>query len=1087
MGYRLALDIGTASCGLIAVKLNSQDEPGDVIHQALHIFSEPLLPAKSGGVGEPKKAARRAARMARRIIDRRARRLKRIALLSALLDLDRHQIAPDSGQTIHEIRAKAASESISLEDFLKVMLKLAKRRGYAGTFKTRKDSEQGQVQSGINILETQMKAAGSNTLGQYLDHRFATGKTLKLKEEGLYAHRDMLKAEFETIWNAQARHHPILNESRPDPLKGGTRLIRDQFADAIFYQRPLKSVAPMVGNCPLEPSLPRAPMAQPAMQTFRIEKQLADLRWGMGRNAAALTVEQRSAIRDMLNDPAQITKEGKLSFKKIYAQIEDLNLRPAHHRSLNMERSSREELTGNRTLRAFKDLGVLDAWTALGGLTQTRVINFLADLGSPDQVDQPDWHTRFTKKKLVKNAKSGRWEERQVPRDLDSKMVSFVNVLIDTKKFDRLSNMGFQTGRAGYSIRALEKLTARMQSGGLDEHDAIQECYPPAVATGELLSQLSAHKPTGNVVVDVALGVVRRAVNDALAKLGKPPAEVVVELSRDMALGTKARGEIEKRIDKNQRLRDRARKELAAHDMLPTERNVLRYLLWEQQDKRHCPYCSEPINLEQVVDGNATNFEHILPRTLTRVGRQRNHLALAHRSCNDLKRDRTPFEAFGNDPDRWAAVAFCASVLEGNKQFAKARLLRLQDYEHEVLDEASIAEFSERQYAETSWIGKLTAQWMREISPRVYPSRGAMTAHLRRIWKLETVIAEARFEANLPVLDTDGDKISLDEFSRFKPFWEGHTSSTHPRTDRKIDKRIDHRHHLIDALVIAQTSVSLYQRMARHYKELAERRTAGEAVRLKLEAEPPIRDLREKALNLVKQVAVVHKPDRHGGGAFFQEFAYGTTTVDDDGRLYLCRRKNLASFVKKTDSVEKARKQIKSIVSSEVRKIVQTEFEKRIGAGKSPFEALQDAVPYPLYRNGIRTVNCIQGLAESASVIGHRSRHAEHKKVLIDEGWACLVVKSPDGRRVESHLISPRMMAQRSSARSEDGRAVYFKGDTVLDTASGKKYLIRQIKAQAGGLLILTPIVDAREVRDMTAAEGLKTISGKGLLNLRPA
>ncbi|MGQ0523965.1 MAG: type II CRISPR RNA-guided endonuclease Cas9, partial [Betaproteobacteria bacterium] len=888
MRYRLALDIGTASCGLVAVELNAQGEPVGIIHRALHVFSEPLLPAKSGGVGEPKKAARRAARMARRVIDRRARRLKRISRLAALLNLDQGRIPSDTGQELHAMRAKAVTSPIGLDDFLRVLLKLAKRRGYAGDFKIRKDSEQGQVQSGISALANEMKSASCATLGQYLHERFKAGKTLKLKEAGLYAHRKILVDEFNAIWDEQQRYHPILADTRPDPLDERKRVrpIRDQFFDAIFFQRPLKSVAPMVGNCSLEPSLPRAPMAQPATQAFRIEKQLADLRWGMGRNALPLSQVQRDAIREMLSDPAQINKDGKLKFEKIYKRLDSIPKVPGQRGSLNMERSSREDLTGNRTLRAFKDLGVLESWQALDGASQLRLINFLADLGSPDQVDQPAWHTRFTKSVLIKNSRTNRWEERQVPRTLDPKMVAFIDLLVETEKFDRLSNMGLQTGRASYSIRTLERLTDCMRSEGLDEHNAIQKCYPPEPPTGELLTHLPPHRVTGNVVVDVALSVVRRATNDALAALREPPSEVVVELSRDMALGIKARGEIEKKIEKNRKRRENARKELVSHDILATERKVLRFLLWEQQGKRHCPYCSEPMNLEQAIDGNATNFEHILPRTLTRVGRQRNHLVLAHRSCNDLKRDRTPYEAFGHDENRWAAVTFCASVLEGNKQFAKARLLKLQDYEHEVLDNESIADFSERQYAETSWIGKLTAQWMREISAKVSVSRGSMTAHLRRIWKLETVIAQARFDAGLPVLDQDGEKFTLDDFKRFKPFWEGHTGSDHPRTDRKIDKRIDHRHHLIDALVIAQTSVSLYQRIARHYKELAERRAEGEPIRLKLEVAPPIQDLREQALEIVRAVAIRHKPDRQISGNFFKGLPYRKRSMDN-GRIRL--------------------------------------------------------------------------------------------------------------------------------------------------------------------------------------------------------
>src|SRR5438105_2069266 len=104
MAYRLALDVGTASLGLVALNLNDQLLPDGVAFSSLHIFSEPLLPAKSGGIGEPKKAARRLARQQRRLTERRARRLRRIAHLAPLLGLLSHQVAPDDGQHIHQLR-----------------------------------------------------------------------------------------------------------------------------------------------------------------------------------------------------------------------------------------------------------------------------------------------------------------------------------------------------------------------------------------------------------------------------------------------------------------------------------------------------------------------------------------------------------------------------------------------------------------------------------------------------------------------------------------------------------------------------------------------------------------------------------------------------------------------------------------------------------------------------------------------------------------------------------------------------------------------------------------------------------------------
>jgi len=977
-------------------------------------------------------------------------------MLASLLDLDHKTIPADKGQRIHEIRAQAPQKQIELDDLVRVFLKLAKRRGYAGGFRTKtdkqKDEDSGIVQPGIEKLQIVMKAVDCKTVGQYLQHRFRNGETLKLKEVGLYTHRDSLVHEFDCIWNEQAKHHPILNETKPDPVHGGERAIRQQFFDAIFYQRPLKSVAPMVGNCALEKNLPRAPMAQPAMQAFRIEKQLADLRWGMGRSAQTLTSEQKSLIRNLLNDPDQITKEGKLTFKKVYAALEKKGLMPTTRRSLNMERSSREELYGNRTLRAMRDLDAIEQWLTFDPVTQIRIINFLADLGSPEQVDLPDWHDRFTKRKRAKNPKTGRWEEKQEKRDLDTNLVSFVNKLVENGKFGRLGDMGFESGRASYSIRALEKLTRKMHETNCDEHTAIQSCYPPPPPTGELLMHLPLHPPTGNVVVDVALGAVRRAVNNALTKLGEPPTEVIIELSRDMALGLKARGEIEKKIDKNRKLRENAKKALEANDppILGTDNNVLRYILWQQQDN-HCPYCSDRISLGEAVSGNATNFEHILPRSLTRVGKQRNHLVLAHRRCNDAKGDRTPYEAFSHDEERWNAIKYCADVLEKKKQFQKSKLLILNEYERETLDDAAIEEFSERQLHETSWIGKLAALWLQKICPTpVAPSRGTLTAHLRRIWKLETVIAQARIEAGLPVLDQDGEKISPEEFERFRPYWEGHSGKGIERTDRKIDKRIDHRHHLIDALVIAQTSRSLYQRMAKNYKALAERQQAGETVRLRLFVEPPIKNVREQALALMQSADIRHKPDRQISGNFFQQTSY-RKTYTEDGKSRAVIRVPLTQLTDTKGSLEKAKKGISDIVSDRTRKIVSGAFEQRISSGKSVKEALAEPIYDPQFNTMIKRIAVYQrigrGFLDGSSTfpIEHGRGFIKH---YISDGYAFVSIIENDGR-IESADSVPVFRAHRVNAAPKDGERRFFRGDTLLAPTNGKKYVIHQLLANA--------------------------------------
>ena len=258
-----------------------------------------------------KKAGRRKARMQRRQIDRRASRLRRIAHLANLLDLNREEIAPNNGDTTGQsrsnvalpfLRAQAATTRVELDDLIRILLRLSKRRGYKGEFKAKR---KGEVAEGSNELSLAMRTLAKQrglalkdendtgiTLGQYLLHRIENGLPTKLKikeisddpkgkkdedsntPKNLYALRRMVEHEFNTIWDTQARYHDILNGTHDG------KPIREHFFEALFFQRPLKSAADLVAQCGLEPTLPRAPRAQIAFQRFRIEKTLADLRWG---------------------------------------------------------------------------------------------------------------------------------------------------------------------------------------------------------------------------------------------------------------------------------------------------------------------------------------------------------------------------------------------------------------------------------------------------------------------------------------------------------------------------------------------------------------------------------------------------------------------------------------------------------------------------------------------------------------------------------------------------------------------------------------------------------------------------------------
>ena len=1059
MKYRLGLDVGTASVGLVALELDENDRPVEAVYQSVRIFAEPLQSAKkSGGVGEPKKAVRRLARQQRRLHERRARQMKRIAQLARPMGLDPEKISADKGQRIHEKRALAATSRVSLEDLLRVFLKMAKRRGYYGGFKVKKDNDKGAVETGISKLKAEMEKHQCETLGQYLWHRIKNDKHLRLKEDGLFADRQMLQYEFARIWDEQEKHHPVLKEKHRE------KSLRKCFERAIVEQRPLKSPAPMIGNCSLEPMLPRAPMAQPVMQTFRIEKQIADLRWGSSRRAESLLFpEQREVIRKELQNKKEV------KFTALHKALQKAGCPGPEGRELNLAHGDREALTGDKTAGAMKTLKLQDKWEKMMANHKISVINLLADMGSPEVFDAPEWD---------KNLMGSKGKERKI----EPEVKEFIEAMIDTKKFDRLAKMGFDGGRASYSIKALRKLVEAMQKDGVDEHDAIEKTYPESQNQAEQLNAtLPSHDLTGNTVIDVALRQVGEEVNKAIDELGGPPAQIIIELSRDMKTGLKTREEMTAKMRDNENRNKIAAKEINRHTgSSATPSQIKRYLLWEEQGKKYCPYCSEPINLSAAINGNQTEYEHILPKSLTRIGKKRDFLVLAHKSCNQAKKDQTPWQAWGQDKERWKIIEERAKKFETGyeatidgkerkfKHKGKARQLLIKDFETEALDEELIGEFSDRQFQESAWIAKTCGKWLRRICDDVSVSRGLLTAHLRRTWGLDTVIPEVRYEEEMPVFDEDYQagtaetrqeecKIPKADFDKHRSYWEGHHVSKDKRTTRRLNKRIDHRHHLVDALVIALTTRGLYQRMARHYQQATD---AGER-KLRLYAKPELRDIRAEALRLVRDCSPCHKPDRWLGGNMFLDTA--KAVKEENGKQFYVSRKNL-NVLKKGD--------IKKIVSETTRK----EIEKRLEQGMTLEGALREPINNPQWDTPIRRVLLRGNEAKDAVIVEHGDRQSDLHKHLEPNGYVCLEFDSEQADSTPT-LVRLHEAIKWGNKAPEKTIMRFYKNDTVRDTKDGKCYIIKQF-AEGRPTVSLCPITEAVADIGKVNAPRSKKISG---------
>jgi len=328
-----------------------------------------------------------------------------------------------------------------------------------------------------------------------------------------------------------------------------------------------------------------------------------------------------------------------------------------------------------------------------------------------------------------------------------------------------------------------------------------------------------------NPTVHVALNELRRVVNAITARHG-PPAEIVIETLREVGRSARQRQEYEKQQRENRAKNDARRRKLAEMGVADNAANRMRLRLWEEQaadpKDRVCPYSGTPIT-ERMALSDAIEEDHILPFALTLDDSAANRV-LVTREANRAKARRSPFEAFGHLP-QWT------EILERAKRLDEAKRWR---FAPDALEKfARDGDFLARHLTDSAIIARWAREYLEVLAPgKVWSIPGRLTDMARRALGLnsETVLGKGG-----------------------------------ARKDRD-----DHRHHAIDAVVVALMDRGLLQRMTVAVKRAEER---GE--RLFADFAPPwngfVRDVAARAGALV----VSHKPDTGWQGALHNDTAYG--------------------------------------------------------------------------------------------------------------------------------------------------------------------------------------------------------------------
>ncbi len=1027
-------------------------QPCRLLYGNSRIFSEPSI-AKTG---ELKKAKKRLTRNARRQSARKGRRYRKLTYLFPLLGLKPSDISTISQKkekkdaTVLALRAKAAEQQISLTELMRVLMHMEKRRGYAGSFKVKtNDKDKGKAEAGV--IETHVALGDGRTVGQYLYSLYRKGESTK----NIYALREDYEKEFDQIWDIQAQYHDALKRCDADGLP-----IRERFKKAIFKQRPLQAFSDKVGECPLLECERRAPKAHPVFQQFRIQETLNNLGWG--RKGGNLTPQQHLIVEQMLAEKAEIT------FESIYKKLKKKGCMPESGICLNMDTPNRDSIRGSSTLAGFKTLKILDKWLALDGDTQDSVICFLADMTTPELPDIPGWRENIT-----------------------LETADFIDEMVKTGKFDRLSKMrNFESGRASYSVKAMQKLL-QLISPDMRTDEAIDEGIKLGWFSSsefEPLGYLPDFDETGNALVDVSMKQIKKVVDEITSCLGNP-AQVIVEMGREMGLGAIQKRKLEQQQGKNRDANRKLNEELIAGSHKSSRENRLRLQLWNEQggdpnlsDAKiaHCIYSGKPIKLSDALDGNATQLDHIRPRKRFFDTRRPQYLVLCISKANKFKGDRTPWEAFHDSPENggvcydWECIEARVKQLPRDARFKKKLIL---SKEAEPQDEES---FLDRQMHATQWVARVTGQWMQHICPDVWVSKGWLTAQLRYQWGLATVIDDVRRDEGLPKC-----KNKYGEWN----------------------KRMDHRHHFIDACVIGLTSRGLFQKAAKSFRQQAEILEDWQDIKFKVD--PPIEDIRSQVLDVCKQIIVSHKPDRFLSAKLFDDNPFGLQ-VDNEGDKevkWLTHRVPLLDLVSKTAKEGRealpesnVRKNLEKVAGDELRALLLNKLDECLLEGISFYKEFANLRRYksdksPLIK--MVKVRVSEFDPESHQIVEHDQKQLSGKryKVLKSAENAYVEVRECDDGHVSVKVVP--MFQALKAGEAEKGVRRFFKGDMVTYSVNPNiVYVVKKITREDDRHPIRINIIPHTESRTiggskqnaippMKVSDGLVEITPKSAHALR--
>ncbi len=843
----LGFDIGITSIGWAYVEGEELKDCG------VRIFTKAENPQNGDSLAAP----RREARGVRRRLARRKVRLNAIKrLLCKEFGLNLSDYFANDGElpkayettkdtkSPYELRTLALSQKLEVKDLARVILHIAKHRGYGNKHAKSDLTKENKIKEEIKEEQEKQKVALKTTQDKnLLQQREILKKEQELVLKALYRNEAALESckvsdkysvgkyfyeSFEKrgqrIRNTTNNYqHTMRQEWLKDELEfifkkqkdfGATfsKNFESQIIETAFYQRDLKSFEDKVGKCVFYENENRAPKDSLSAMEFVALTRIINTLKNLEKKSKNLGIGEtygKDKIQEILKN---VFDKGEMSYKEL-RKILKLNesILFAKDSKLDytkgMQEAEKAKFIELKNLKAFKK--------AMGG----------------------DF-SKFPREELDKIATDIVLIKSK--ENLAKKLQNYS--ALSKEQVEALSNLNFAK-HIDLSLKALDKILRFMREGlsydeavkkaGLQEHRKHKQ-------KGEFLIPLKDYEPyLANPVVARALSEYRKVLNALLRKYGNVH-KIHLEFTREAKLSAKERQKYEKEQKEHFEANQKAKKQCEILGLPINGANILKMKLWIEQGEC-CVYSGEKITREHFFDSNALQVDHIYPYSRSFDDSYMNKV-LVFAKENQNKLNKTPFEAFGNNKEKWDRILSLSANLPKQKQ----RRISNKDFKDKELG------FIARNINDTGYIARLASQWTNNCLKFENLSENEVT-----------IAGEKGSSVHIEV-------VSGQLTSMLRHYWG------------LGDKdRNNHLHHAVDAIILAYTNAKTKNAFAnfkktqeQNKKKFYAKQISESEYKVKKAFFEPCKDFRSKVLEKIDSIFVSKPPRKRARGALHEETFY---------------------------------------------------------------------------------------------------------------------------------------------------------------------------------------------------------------------